>query len=146
MNADTYLQPGVTHFANIWYLHAKNESFSKTILACWSGAQVGLSHRIKNAKQSHDTATSSEAKSRGTPYDHYTVRNGNFRGCLYSDRKMNGNIFKLHLFINKKMSFLFFFPSERWQFRRFRLGSISKLCGTVVGDSYYSTRHDQLHD
>ena len=81
----------------------------------------------------------SEAKRCGTAYDHYTVRNENFRGCLCSDPKKNGNIFKLHLFINKRMLFMFLFPSERWQFRRFCFGSISKLCCTVEGDLWSLT-------
>ena len=31
-------------------------------------------------------------------------RHGNVQSCLCSDRKRNGNIYSLHLFINKKMS------------------------------------------
>ena len=31
-------------------------------------------------------------------------RHGNVQGCLCPDRQRNGNIYRLHLFINKKMS------------------------------------------
>ena len=42
------------------YLH-ENESFSKTILACLSEAQVGGIHGEKNAIKSCDTATLSQS-------------------------------------------------------------------------------------
>ena len=48
---------GVEFFELKFEYLRKNEFFSKTILNCLSGAQVGWIHRIKKRQQSGDTAT-----------------------------------------------------------------------------------------